>query len=172
MSVKAQSEAAKAEISKHAVLLRNEWESEMTALRESLQNVLSANTIEAVVEDLKKSRGTGEGQSFDNTLRFYSQLVLGVDPDVDDAAIAYKSALYSFGMFSFGALIPLSPYFWFNGNTACFMAIVTSLMMAVIIGSAIAYFTRSDYRDAVQRQFVAVVVGVSASIAISKVFNS
>jgi len=167
VSVKAQSEAAHAEIAKHSVLLQTEWASQMNALRDALRDidVLSRHTVEAVVEDLKKAEHCAR-------LRFFSILVLGVDPDADDSAIAHKAALYSFGMFSFGALIPLSPYFWFDGRTACFMAIATSLAMAVMIGAAIAYFTRSRYRDAVLRQFVAVVVGVSASIAISKLFNA
>ena len=181
VSVKAQSEASNAEISKHRDKLRTRWDSEMILLRSKLENILSQNTIDSIIEDLKKNKGGRNGyidneEKFENVLEFYSKLVLGIDPDdvngKNGSHIAHKSAMYSFGMFSFGALIPLSPYFWFNNTSiACIMAIITSLIIAVIIGSAIAYFSHSNQKDAMKRQFIATVIGVSASIIVSKLFN-
>lgn len=187
VSVKAQSDATSAEINEHRKRLSNDWDEEMVLLRQKLESVLSQNTIDCIIEDLKKSKGginktkngkighenNRENDGFDGVLEFYSKLVLGVDPeDVNGDNIAYKSAMYSFGMFSFGALIPLSPYFWFkNTNVACIMAIITSLVIAIIIGLAIAYFSHSDQRIAMKRQFVATLLGVSLSIMVSKVFD-
>merc|ERR1712130_169770 len=130
--------------------------------------ILSEHTIDAMIDDLKRAKRDEKG--LDQVLSLYCRLVLGVDIE-DTEQLAVKSAMYSFGMFSFGAMIPLSPYFWFGGNTACFMAIATSLMIAIILGSAIAYFTQSDQRLAMQRQFISTVLGVTASILVSKAFN-
>ncbi len=171
VSVTALTDATAAEVAKHRAKLRDEWQSEMSAMRDKLaeNGLLSQHTIDAVVEDLKKAKG-GE-QGLENVLSLYCRLVLGVDPK-ETEQLAIKSAMYSFGMFSFGAMIPLSPYFWFGGHTACFMAIATSLMIAIILGAASAYFTQSDSRLAMQRQFICTVLGVSASILVSKVFNA
>ena len=177
VSVKAQSDASNAEICKHRDKLKDDWDEEMILLRQKLQPILSQNTIDSIIEDLKKGKGglkkDDDDDKFEDVLEFYSKLVLGVDPDdVNGNNIAYKSAMYSFGMFSFGASIPLSPYFWFNNtNIACIMAIITSLIIAVIIGSAIAYFSHSNQKNAMKRQFIATVLGVSASIMVSKLFN-
>lgn len=169
VSVSALTDATSAEIAKHRMRLKEQWHSEMGILKEKLTDVLSDNTIDAVIEDLKKAKGTEKG--LDRVLSLYCRLVLGVDAE-DTEQLAAKSAMYSFGMFSFGAMIPLSPYFWFGRNTACFMAIATSLMIAIILGMAIAYFTHSDQRMAMQRQLLCTVLGVTASILVSKVFNA
>eukprot|EP01084_Bolivina_argentea_P049250 90606_1 len=172
VSVKAQADATNAEINEHSYALKNEWNKEMELLKNQLNHILSNKTIDCIIDDLKKSKGGFNNEKqFNNVLHFYSKIVLGHDPDNTSGDLAYKSAMYSFGMFSFGALIPLSPYFWFNGNTACIMAIITSLMIAIIIGSTIGYFSRSNQKEAMQRQFFATVIGVSLSIAISKLFN-
>jgi len=169
VSVTALTDATSAEIGKRRLGLKEEWRTEMALLREKMESVLSDTTIDAVIEDLKKAKGDEQG--LDRVLSLYCRLVLAIDVE-ESEQLALKSAMYSFGMFSFGAMIPLSPYFWFAGNTACFMAIATSLMIAVILGSAIAYFTNSEQRPAIQRQFVSTVLGVTASILVSKVFNA
>eukprot|EP00483_Globobulimina_turgida_P001209 UN01211 len=169
LSVKAECDATNAEINKHKYALEHEWSKEMLLLRNELNEILSNKTIDSIVEDLKKHKADNNNN---NVLEFYSKLVLGVDPHTTlNGDLAHKSAMYSFGMFSFGALIPLSPYFWFDGNIACGMAIVTSLMIAIIIGSTVAYFSKAKQKDAIQRQFLATLIGVSLSIAISKIFN-
>ncbi len=166
LSVNAECDATNAEINKHKYALQHEWEKEMLLLRKELNETLSKKTIECIIEDLKKHRADNK------VLQFYSKLVLGVDPHTTlTGDLAYKSAMYSFGMFSFGALIPLSPYFWFDGHIACLMAIVTSLMIALIIGSTVAYFSKSSQKNAILRQFLSTLIGVSLSIAISKIFN-
>ena len=168
VSVKAQSEATNAEINKHRIRLKTDWREEMLLLSKELSDldILSSKTIDSIIEDLKKSNH----DKAECVLEFYAKLILGVDPSDHDHA--YKSALYSFGMFAFGAFIPLSPYIWFGGSTACFMSIITSLCISIIIGSTIAYFSNTNPKHAMQRQFFATIIGVTLSILISKLFNS
>lgn len=72
---------------------------------------------------------------------------LGVDPDGTGNAGA--AALSSFIAFAFGALIPLFPWFFFEGNGAVIASAILGLVATACVGAVLARFTeRSMIRTA------------------------
>ena len=98
----AQSEATNAEIEKHKESLEDEWEQEMSAIKDILRKTLSTDTISKVMMDL-------ESADNEDVLELDSKIALGIDPE--DTGDPYKAGCYSFFMFSIGGFIPLLPYF-------------------------------------------------------------
>jgi VIT1/CCC1 family predicted Fe2+/Mn2+ transporter len=54
---------------------------------------------------------------------------------------AMEAAIYSFILFAIGALIPVLPFMFLNGNTAIIISVICSAIGLFLIGSAITLFT-------------------------------
>jgi len=57
---------------------------------------------------------------------------------------AMQAAIYSFVLFSIGAIIPLFPFFFAKGWQAMIISIVVSTIGLFLIGAAITLFTRRN----------------------------
>lgn len=65
---------------------------------------------------------------------------LGINPE-ELKGSAMEAALFSFFLFSMGAIIPLFPFFFTSGNTAIAISAAVSALGLFLIGSAITLFT-------------------------------
>jgi VIT1/CCC1 family predicted Fe2+/Mn2+ transporter len=65
---------------------------------------------------------------------------LGVNPD-ELGGSAWEAAFASFGLFSLGAIIPVSPFFFSSGSTSVLVSISLSAVALFILGAVISLFT-------------------------------
>ena len=57
---------------------------------------------------------------------------------------ALEAAIYSFVLFSIGAIIPLAPFIFTTGNKAIILSVVFSMVGLFLIGAAITLFTNRN----------------------------
>ncbi|MDD3321791.1 MAG: VIT1/CCC1 transporter family protein [Paludibacter sp.] len=65
---------------------------------------------------------------------------LGINPEELQGS-AIEAALYSFFLFTIGAIIPLSPFFFTSGFHAIIISVISSAIGLFVIGAAITLFT-------------------------------
>jgi VIT1/CCC1 family predicted Fe2+/Mn2+ transporter len=97
-----------------------------------------------------QSRGIAEAQARElatrivsdrsSALETLSREELGIDPG-ELGGSAWEAAITSFLLFSLGAIIPVLPFFLFNGMTAVIMSLVLSTIGLFAIGAGITLFT-------------------------------
>ena len=86
-------------------------------------------------------------QDPDIALDVHAREELGVDPD--ETGNPTGAAISSFFAFSIGALIPLFPWFFIEGNAAVIASSILGLIAAITVGAVLARFTeRSIIRTA------------------------
>ena len=76
----------------------------------------------------------------DNALDTLSREELGINPD-DLGGSAWEAALTSFFLFTLGAIIPLSPFFFLTGMSAVYLSIAVSAIGLFLLGAVITLFT-------------------------------
>lgn len=83
-------------------------------------------------------------------LEVHAREELGVDPD--DIGDPGAAAASSFVAFAVGAVLPLLPWFFTDGNAAVLMSAFIGLLAAGAVGVGLAYFTeRSPFRTAARQ---------------------
>lgn len=89
-------------------------------------------------------------------LEVHAREELGVNPDsVGDPVGAATS---SFGAFAVGAVLPLIPWFFLDGNAAIIVSVLVGLIAAAAVGATLAHFTeRSMVRTAIRQMLIAAV---------------
>ena len=65
---------------------------------------------------------------------------LGIDPS-ELGGSAWQAAITSFFLFAFGAIVPVSPFFFADGQTAVLLSVIFSTLALFAIGAAITLFT-------------------------------
>lgn len=65
---------------------------------------------------------------------------LGIDPS-ELGGSAWQAAITSFFLFAFGAIVPVSPFFFAGGQTAILLSVVFSTLALFLTGGAITLFT-------------------------------
>ena len=76
------------------------------------------------------------------------------------------AAFLSLSAFGAGAIVPLAPWFFADGNAALLGSVVLALAAAVAIGTVIARFTETSVGWTVARQLVFTVVPCVLTYAI------
>jgi vacuolar iron transporter family protein len=135
-------------------LLRRELDMERVELRRNPQ-------VEVVeLTQIYQSRGIDPGRARDMAqevmrdpelaLETHAREELGIDPNELGSPIG--AAASSFGAFSFGALVPLLPWFSASGDAAMVASLVLAVVAASAVGYAISRFTDRNLWFAVGRQ--------------------
>lgn len=149
VSMKAQSE-----------LVERELEIERLSLQR--QPVAETNELAAIY----RKRGLDAGQAMEMAeavmidpevaLEVHAREELGVDPDETGNPVA--AAVSSFVAFAIGALVPLLPWFFAEGNGAIIASAILGLIASAAVGITLARFTeRSAIRTAARQVSWAVV---------------
>ncbi len=97
-------------------------------------------------------------------LQFHTREELGVHPDGLGSPMAAAAA--SLGTFSFGAVLPLLPWVFAEGNLATLATLIVALVASVGIGLAIAAFTEMSRVKTVARQVAFTAVPAALTYAI------
>ncbi|MFK8023577.1 MAG: VIT1/CCC1 transporter family protein [Ilumatobacter sp.] len=140
VSMKAQSELVERELEIERRSIERQPEAETRELAaiyraRGLDEDLATEMAEAVMDDP------------DVALEVHAREELGVDPDETGNAVG--AALSSFVAFSIGAIIPLLPWFFDEGNGAIVASALLGLVAAAAVGATLAVFTeRSIVRTA------------------------
>ncbi|MCP5028299.1 MAG: hypothetical protein GY929_18635 [Actinomycetia bacterium] len=89
---------------------------------------------------------------------------LGIDPDgLGSPLAAAGSSLVAFGV---GAVIPLMPWFFLDGNAAIITSLLLAVLAAVMVGEAIFRFTETHRWMSVGRQVAFTVIPAALTFAI------
>lgn len=139
-------------------------ERELEIERASLAKDPAQETEE--LASIYRSRGLDPDQAWDLAdavmedpevaLEVHAREELGVNPDsVGDPVGAASSSFVAFGV---GAVLPLLPWFFSNGNSAIIASVIIGLVAAAAVGATLAHFTeRSKARTAIRQMFIAAV---------------
>lgn len=146
-------------------------EAELVERELAIERVSLAEDPEEETEELASiymSRGLDEEQARDLAgavmedpevaLEVHAREELGVDPgSVGDPVGAASS---SFVAFAIGAILPLLPWFFSEGNVAIVSSVLIGLIAAASVGATLAHFTeRSKVRTAARQVLIAVAAG-------------
>ena len=144
-------------------------ERELEIERRSLERQPHAETNE--LASIYRSRGLDAEQARmmaeavmedpDVALEVHAREELGVDPD--DIGNPVAAALSSFVAFAIGALLPLVPWFWAEGDGATIASAVIGGIAAVAVGLVLASFTERSYLRTAARQLAWAVAACSAT---------
>lgn len=100
----------------------------------------------------------------DLALGFHVMEELGFHPE--ELGSPVSAAVASLGTFSFGAVLPLLPWLFTEGNAALFATLLVALVAAIGVGLAIAAFTEVSRIKTVTRQIVFTAVPAALTYAI------
>lgn len=96
----------------------------------------------------------------DSILDTLAREELGIDP-LELGGSAYVAAFTSFFLFAFGALFPLLPFAFLNGNIAVYTSMGVSAIALFLVGAAITLMTGRNVFYSGTRQ---VIIGLTAAI--------
>jgi vacuolar iron transporter family protein len=158
-SVQSQAELVRAEIeTERAEILRSPRAEEAELAAIFHHRGLSRELATRVAHELS--------QDPDESWRVHVREELGVDPDEQPSP--YVAAVSSFVTFGFGALVPLLPYLL--GATNLLLSMILGAVALLVLGAAVARFTRRSLLIGAVRQLVlgaatvGVVFGVGSAI--------
>jgi VIT1/CCC1 family predicted Fe2+/Mn2+ transporter len=160
ISVSAQNELIEREVAVERRELRHNTvaeTSELAAMYE--QHGISPDTARAAAEDVMARP--------DVALRVHSREEMGIDPA--DLPSAFQAALISLLCFSFGAMLPVIP--WFTGATGVAPAaasVLIGVVTAGIVGAAIGRYAERSIVKSVLRQIVIVLVACAVTYSIGE----
>lgn len=129
-----------------------------TEEREELALIYQAKGLsEARARELSAAIMTTDKESILDTL---AREELGIDP-LELGGSAYVAAFTSFFLFAFGALFPLLPFAFLNGNIAVYTSMGVSAIALFLVGAAITLMTGRNVLYSGTRQ---VIIGLTAAI--------
>ncbi len=143
------------------------FERELALERRELERNPHVETVElsqlyqsrGIAPDLAQEMAEGVMDDPELALQVHAREELGIDPDA--LGSPGRAALSSFLSFSLGALLPLLPWLIGSGDAAVAASVLLGVLGAVLLGVALASFTRSSPVRLVLR-YVALVVGSGA----------
>ena len=98
-----------------------------------------------------------------------ARLELGVDPE--DPGSSWQAAAVSFLSFSFGAILPLLPWFFTGGTVAVVASVVIGAAASLALGAAIGSFSAQGVWRTAGRQLLAAVVAASVTYGVGRLLR-
>jgi len=95
---------------------------------------------------------------------------LGINPE-ELKGSAMEAAIYSFILFSIGAIIPVLPFFFIKGTAAIVISVIASAAGLFLIGSAITLFTGRSVWVSGFRQVLFGLVAAAITFSIGKLIG-
>ena len=149
VSMSAQKELIEREVNVEREELRRHPESEHREL-------VALYVSRGVPADAAEALATALARDPELALEVHTREEIGVAPGSVGNPIA--AAVSSFLAFAVGALVPLIPWFFVQGETAVIISVVLGAAMAIAIGCAVAIFTgRSKVRTGARQLAIATV---------------
>jgi len=153
VSMKAQRELFEKEIALEAHELKTRPDFERRELvqlyrRKGVPREVAEDFVEHIMKDPETALDT------------HAKEELGVDPASIGSPI--QASLASFGSFAVGAVLPLLPWFFANGNTGVLFTVFLGFFGAALVGMLLAVFTGRSFVKTVARQVF--LSGIAAGI--------
>ena len=102
----------------------------------------------------------------DTALAVHAREEFGIDPD--DLPSAFWAAALSFVCFSFGALLPLVPWYLGSGGSAAFASLAIGVVAAAVVGGLVARFAEKPLAFGIARQVAIVLVACGVTYFIGE----
>lgn len=149
VSVKAEAELVERELEIERVSLEKDPE-------EETEELASIYMSRGIPEEQARELAGAVMSDPEVALEVHAREELGVDPEsVGDPVAAAGS---SFVAFCIGAILPLIPWFFAEGDGAIITSVLIGLVAAAVVGATLAHFTeRSKTRTAIRQAFIAAV---------------
>jgi VIT1/CCC1 family predicted Fe2+/Mn2+ transporter len=103
-------------------------------------------------------------------LETHAREELGINPGALGSPV--KAASSSFAAFSLGALVPLIPWLVTRGTAATVASVSAAAVAAVLVGAALAAFTRRPWWWSASRQLIIAVVAAAVTYGIGSAIGS
>ncbi len=138
-------------------LYENQMDLEMEELETNPEGELREIALIYIAKGIPEAQAHAMAREILNdTTRAHEFLVreeLGINPE-ELKGSAMEAALYSFFLFSIGAIIPLFPFFFAEGYTAILLSVAASSIGLFLIGASITLFTgRSMWKSGLRQVF-------------------
>ena len=159
VSMTAQSELLERELAKEREELRHRPSFE----REELAEIYRARGMDPETADSAAAQLMKDPEV---ALATHAREELGIDPG--DLGRPLSAAFWSLLTFSFGALIPLLPWFVGTGTGAVVAAVVLASVAALVVGAALARFTERAMAPSALRQLAFAAVPAALTYAIGR----
>ena len=102
----------------------------------------------------------------ETALAVHAREEFGIDPD--DLPSAFWAAALSFVCFSFGALLPLVPWYLGSGGSAAFASLAIGVVAAAVVGGIVARFAEKPLAFGIARQVAIVLVACGVTYFIGE----
>ena len=152
-------------------LYRNQLESE----QEEIANMPQEEEEELAL--IYQARGLDEAESrrlaasvmsnHETAVEAMAREELGIDPE-DLGGSPWQAAITSFLLFAFGAIVPVSPFFFADMQTATLLSVIFSTLALFVVGAAITLFTGRSVFLSGMRQVVFGLVAAAIVYSIGK----
>ncbi len=103
-------------------------------------------------------------------IEFSSRNLFGVDPG--ELGSPWVSAVSSFGLFTVGAIVPLSPWFFTEGATAVTVSVVATAVASIFVGGWVARTASRPVWTGALRQLAIVVAASAVTYGIGELFGT
>jgi VIT1/CCC1 family predicted Fe2+/Mn2+ transporter len=138
---------------------------------QTLKTAIEKNLVETGLEHELALHATNHIAADNNQLQhFYANRVLGLSPD--DLGSPWQAAISSFALFTIGALVPLSPWFFTNGMTAIIISVSLTGLVGLAAGIYVAYTSGKNLTWGALRQLAIIVVASAVTYGVGWLFGT
>lgn len=103
-------------------------------------------------------------------MHFTARTVFGIDPE--ELGSPVTAALSSFALFSAGALVPLTPWFFIKGTRAVLLSAALTAVASLVVGGIIARSSGNNVVRSATRQLIIVITASAITYGIGKLFGT
>ncbi len=122
--------------------------------------------------DEKQARAFAAGvmQNSESALETMTREELGIDP-AELSGSPWQAAMTSFILFAFGAIVPVTPFLFADGQTAVTLSVVFSTVALFVVGAAITLFTARPVLFSGLRQVIFGLVAAALTFGIGRLLG-
>ena len=155
-------------------LYENQMDLEMEEIETNPEGELREIALIYIAKGIPEAQANSMAREIlTDTSRAHAFLVreeLGINPE-ELKGSAMEAALYSFFLFSIGAIIPLFPFFFAEGYTAILLSVVASSAGLFLIGASITLFTGRSVWKSGMRQVLFGLIAAAITFAVGQLLG-
>lgn len=159
VSMRAQSELFERELEIERIELRRNPHVEFVELAQIYQaRGVDPDTARRMAEEMMADP--------DRALEAHAREELGIDPNSLGSPVG--AAVGSFFAFAAGAIVPLAPWFFLEGNSAVVASVILGALAAIVIGLALASFTHRRWFFSAGRQLLVATIAAGSTFLVGR----
>jgi len=158
----------------HRELLERELDIERRELKRRPENerreLVQIYRSRGIEQELAEDLATEMHRDLDLALETHAREELGIDPEKLGSPRAAAAA--SFATFAVGALVPLLPWFFTEGNAAIWLSVAVALLASLAIGIGLSAFTGRSWIRTAARQLIVGVIAAGVPYVIGRLVGA